>query len=274
MLEKNVEFINQLKVSPWRKFALGTWKNTGDCTVYAVQKIEISAILSLINKINNNQNSNKVTLSAVFGKICSLTLKKYPHLNTTIRMGNIYQRKEINIFYQVAADENGEDLSGCTIRNADQKSIDEIANELKGESKKIKQGQDQNFNQTKKMGKIIPGFLINFFLNFLGLVLYTFNFWHPRMGIKKDCFGSMMITNIGTLGIKMALVPLVSYSRVPLILALGKVFQDTYVKDNQIHIGQFIYLNWTFDHRLIDGVVASQMSNYIEYLTQNPQQLD
>ena len=56
------------------------------------------------------------------------------------------------------------------------------------------------------------------------LVLYYHWFLIPKMAL-----GSVMITNVGSLGLEEAYVPLVPYSRVPLLLALGKVKDEAVV---------------------------------------------
>ena len=76
-----------------------------------------------------------------------------------------------------------------------------------------------------------------------------------RFGVPKDALGSVMITNVGSLGLEEAYVPLVPYSRVPLLLALGKVKDEAVVIDKNIEILPMMKIFATFDHRILDGAL-------------------
>jgi pyruvate/2-oxoglutarate dehydrogenase complex dihydrolipoamide acyltransferase (E2) component len=269
MISRNIDFKPKKKVSAWRKLAIGTWQMTGDCTVYCNQKVEVSKVLEYLKEKNKNSES-KITLAHFCGRVTALAVEKYPQINSMIRFGNIYQREDINIFYQVASDTKGEDLSGAVVYKTNKKSLSEISNELNKSVSEIKSGNDKAFKKTKTSISLIPTFFMRKVLDLLGFFLYGLNLWTPLLGTPKDCFGSVMITNIGSLGVESAFVPLVAYSRVPLIMCLGKVIEEPYVKDGHVLIGKFVNMNWTLDHRLIDGVVGAKMMEQINSLFDSP----
>ena len=82
---------------------------------------------------------------------------------------------------------------------------------------------------------------------------YELNLDLRRLGIPRDAFGSVMITNIGSIGLQEAYVPLIAYSRVPMILALGNVEDVPVVDDGELVAGKTMKVCATFDHRLLDG---------------------
>src|SRR5262249_21267720 len=96
------------------------------------------------------------------------------------------------------------------------------------------------------------------------------NIWTPLLGTPRDPFGSIMITNIGSLGLDMAFAPLVPYSRVPMLIALGAVREEPVVRGGQITVGKMIRLCSTFDHRVIDGVHAANMVRTAKAIFANP----
>jgi pyruvate/2-oxoglutarate dehydrogenase complex dihydrolipoamide acyltransferase (E2) component len=81
----------------------------------------------------------------------------------------------------------------------------------------------------------------------------------------------VMVTNIGSLGIDMAFVPLVPYSRVPLIVALGAIGDRPVVVDGAVVVQKMITLSITIDHRVIDGVHASHMLRSLKTIFSNPE---
>jgi pyruvate/2-oxoglutarate dehydrogenase complex dihydrolipoamide acyltransferase (E2) component len=80
-----------------------------------------------------------------------------------------------------------------------------------------------------------------------------------------------MITNIGSLGLEEAYVPLVPYSRVPLLIALGQVKEEPVVEDGQIVPGKIVRAFATFDHRVLDGMHAAKMSKTLKRIFADPE---
>ena len=89
--------------------------------------------------------------------------------------------------------------------------------------------------------------------------------------MPKDPFGSMMITNIGSLGLDTAYVPLVPYSRVPILLAhRARSRTRPSSSDGKITVGKMMRVNATFDHRFIDGFHAASMSRILRDMDRAP----
>jgi pyruvate dehydrogenase E2 component (dihydrolipoamide acetyltransferase) len=80
------------------------------------------------------------------------------------------------------------------------------------------------------------------------------------------------ITNVGSLGLDTAYVPLVPYSRVPILLALGSVRDSPVVRDGKVVVGKTMKVNATFDHRFIDGFHASVLSRVVRDWFEHPYQ--
>ena len=65
-------------------------------------------------------------------------------------------------------------------------------------------------------------------------------------------------------------MPLVPYSRVPLLLAVGAVRSMPVVENDEIRIGKVMRVHASFDHRLLDGSHAAIMSRVIKDYMENP----
>jgi len=93
------------------------------------------------------------------------------------------------------------------------------------------------------------------------------------LGIPKDPFGSVMITNIGGMGIDMALAPLCPYTRVPLLMAVGSVKDRPVAVEGKVEVRPVMTIGVTFDHRLIDGVHAAEMAREFKHCFERPEEL-
>lgn len=270
MLQRNVSLGQKIRLSSWRKTAIGTWKVVGDSQIYSILSVDAGPVLEYLSRHPNKS----LTLTHVTGKICGLLVERFPEINSLIRWGNLYPRNDISVFFQVAPDNDGKELTGIAVKDIHKMSLDTVVEKMRPVIREIKNGNDHSYQKVKRTLSAIPSILMGQVLKFLGFILYGLNLWSPLLGTPQDSFGSMMVTNIGSLGMQTGWVPLVPWSRVPLILALGKVYEKPVVKNGEIVIQKTIDCCFTLDHRVIDGVVASKMAKYFEELFEHPEQID
>lgn len=268
---QNVEFSGRMRLSAWRRIAIGTWRSVGDPSTYGVIELRVDPALAYIEALAK-KHKLRITLTHFTGKVIAETLKRHPELNATLRFGALHQRQHVDIFFQVANDPTGQDLSGTIVRQVETKSIMQIADELEGLVQKIRTLGDKDTYQIKhSIFAKVPGWLAAWLLDLTGLVAYKLNLWAPWMGAPRDPFGSLMITNVGSLGISFGFAPLVPYSHCPAVLALGAVEDRAVVENGEIKPAKVLDLCATLDHRIIDGLHASKMAKSIKEIFQNPE---
>ncbi|MFP5490476.1 MAG: 2-oxo acid dehydrogenase subunit E2 [Bacteriovoracia bacterium] len=269
-MKKNVNLLPAVRMTPWRKISVGSWKPVGDSQVYCELDLDAEPALAWLEKENLN-HSEKITITHLAGKVLGQVMREVPDLNSIVRFGKIYPRRDVDIFFHVVQPDK--DLSGHVVRSIDNKSLGEIATELNSGAKSIKSGKDESFKKIKNSWKYIPSFLAMTVLNTIGFIFYSCNCYIKGMGVPRDAFGSMMLTNIGSLGFESAFVPLPPYSKVPFVVALGKVVDRVCVVDGKPAVKKRVSFCCTFDHRIIDGVHGAQMAQRIEKYFTNPAEL-
>jgi len=269
MISKNVHLLPARKLSAWRKISLGSWRPNGDSQVYCELRVNAEPAMKKIAELNAT-SQNKITITHYVGLVMGQVLKEVPDLNALVRLGNIYPRRDVDIFFHVVYQES--ELSGHVVRNIDQKKITEIACDLNYNIKSINTGDDLNFKKIKKSWNFIPAFLSKHVLDFIGFINYTLNLSIKSLGVPRDCFGSMMITNIGSLGFSSAFVPLAPYSHIPFVMALGKVEKKAVARDDGVlYARDELGLCCTFDHRIMDGARGARMSGLIHKYFNHPE---
>lgn len=267
--------------SLFRKIAIGSWWNAGDPSVYGMAEVDMTEGLKYIEKIKTEKNVS-LTPTHLVGQAMVECLKVRPEVNSIMIRHQIYYRKNIDIFFQVNIEGEGEDkakkaeLSGVTLRNLQHKTIFNLAEELKGKANKLKKHKEGELMQVRSTMELIPNCIMKYvllgtsFLNFdLGLPLHWF-------GVPKDPFGAVMITSVGSLGIDWGLAPLVPYSRSPMLLAVGAVQKQARVMETEgqadrVEIRPMMKVGVTFDHRFIDGAHAADMLRTFKDCFANPE---
>lgn len=270
MLSKNIDLLPPLRLSSWRKIALGSWHDAGDPSVYGILEVDMGPALAYLERLRA-KTGVKLTVTHFVGKAVANMLARHQDINCILRLGRLYPRKDVDVFFQVASDVTGKDLSGMTIRQADTKSIPELAIEMQLRAEKIRKQGDPEFKKMKSTMGGLPAWASRFVLGFAGFILYTLNLWTPLLGSPRDPFGSCMITSIGGLGLDLAFAPLVAYSRVPLLIAVGAVRDTPVARDGKIEIAKIARLCVTIDHRLIDGMHASHMARTLTAIFADPE---
>jgi pyruvate dehydrogenase E2 component (dihydrolipoamide acetyltransferase) len=271
----NLRLKKKEHLSSFRKIAIGTWRTAYDPSVYGQLRLRADAMLAYIEEFRR-RTGKKLTLSHVMAKATALTLAEMPDANAILRFNRIYLREDIGVFFQVAMEdqETGEiDLSGATVFDAHTKSLEQIYDDFNTKVQNVKAGKDKELEGTRSTFKAIPFFMLNRVLDTLSTLLYTLNLDLRAFGVPRDAFGSAMVTNVGSLGLEEAYVPLVPYSRVPLLLALGAVRDEAVIDDDSGDVvkGKVLRVFATFDHRVLDGMHAAKMAKVIKAIFKDPE---
>lgn len=260
--------------SSWRRISVATWRPPNDPTVYGSLKINFSKGERFLAKINEGA-AQKITVTHLVAKALALTLKKYPDLNAVIRWRRIYVRQSVDIFLQVAIEGNGEgvkpDLSGVKIDHCDEKSMEEIATEVRKRAVGVRSKEDPHFRATFNLLKWVPDFLLGWVVRAMGFLIHNLRMAAPGLGLPSDPFGSAMVTSVGMFRVPAGFAPLVPLSRVGIVVCIGEVKRQPWVVDGKIEAVPILDLKFTFDHRLMDGLTGARMAHHFKSLLEDPE---
>jgi chloramphenicol O-acetyltransferase len=253
---EHIQLSKKPKKSLWRKSSIRNWKINNDSSTYVFHDL-------CIEKLNTFCKSHGLNPFISFIKIVSESLKDNPEINTFLGLQNVYYRKTYNVFIHVLEDTKQEELSGMVIYDACNKSYESLNQEVSQSIKEIRSGKSF-FAPTQNIAKFIPGFLIRPLFYISGVILYKFNFnLFPKL-LPRDCFGSILVSNVGSVGLEKAFIPLVSHSGAHLALSYGKSFTKLKLVNNNVVEIPHVTLGFTFDHRVIDGSHLNKFINSIE----------
>ena len=268
----NLELTPKKHLSSFRKIAIGSWMTAYDPSVYGTLEVPMDAAMRYLADFRA-RTGRRLTISHMMAKVAAMALKEVPDANAILRWNRIYLRKRIGIFFQVLMTDEGEgkaDLSGATLYDLEQKSLLQICDEFEAKVSSVRRREDPALEGTRKTFLFVPYFALNAMLRFISFLAYTLNLDLRWAGVGRDPFGSMMITNVGSLGLDTAYVPLVPFSRVPTLLALGTVREVPVVRDGALAVSKMLRVNATFDHRIIDGFHASVLSRVVRDWFEHP----
>ena len=268
----NLDLVPKRDVSNFRKIAIGTWRDAYDPSVYGTLRLRMDEAMRYIDEFRA-ATGRRLTVSHLLAKASAMALRDCPDANAVLRWNKVYLRQRIGVFFQVAMTDEGDDkvdLSGAKLDDVDGLSLMEVLDQFEEKVQRVRERKDPALEKTRNTFQIIPYMLLNAFLRLLHLLNVTLNLDMRWAGIPRDPFGSILVTNIGSLGLETAYVPLVPYSGVPLLLAAGAVEERPVVVDGALGVGKMMNLCATFDHRFIDGVHAARLGKTIRTWMEDP----
>lgn len=271
-----IEFTPVTKAPVFRKIAFGSWRTVGDPSVYGLIELDMGKALEYAAKLSEREGL-KITPAHLVGRAAAQVLKRRPEINGMIRRNGLYLRKSVDIFYQVNVPGLGDDpigkgnLSGAILRDVENKSVAQIARELGEKAQLVRKNEEPDTRDALKAMGRIPWRLMRWALNISSFLNYDLNLNVRWLGIPQDPFGSLMITNVGSMGIEIAWAPLVPYSRVPMLLTLGAVHDAPRAVNGEVVVRPIMKIGVTFDHRFIDGSHAAAMAYHFKKCFEDPE---
>jgi pyruvate/2-oxoglutarate dehydrogenase complex dihydrolipoamide acyltransferase (E2) component len=255
------------KLDGWRKLAGSFWGAPDDPQFYGDLEIDAGTLLSYLHQLRERTGTHATVTHAV-GRAVAHGLDSVPGLRVRLARGREYERESTDVFFIVATE--GGELTGCKVDRANQKSVVEIADELEASRTSIASGSDENFGKAKKMLDLLPPRLLRPAMNLSAWLTSDLNLDLPALGVRRQAFGSAMITSVGMWGISRAYSPLASYYRVPVLVLVGAVTERPVAISGQVVVRPMLTLTATFDHRYADGFQAAKFAQAIQEYCKDP----
>ncbi|WP_257458285.1 2-oxo acid dehydrogenase subunit E2 [Archangium lipolyticum] len=266
----HLELIPKENVSSFRKLAIGSWKTAYDPTVYGTMTLRMDNALAYIEAFRQ-KTGIRLTVTHLLAKAMAEALRRCPDANAILRFNKIYLRKRVTVSTLVVQTDGGKvDLTSAKIDDAEQKTLREISAELEAAVQKVRQRRDEALEKSKGTIQKLPYMFLNLFTWLISFLMYTLNLDMTWAGMPRDAFGSAIITNVGSLGLDTAYVPLVPYTRVPIFIAPGAIKDAPVVENGKVVPGKVMNVNASFDHRFIDGFHAGILATTLREMLENP----
>lgn len=258
--------------TPWRLVANTVFGPPKSGKLYGTMDVDITETEKYM--WSERKAGRKITMtSIVIAAVAQTLAEDTPEINCFIRRGRIIPRDYVDIMTAVLL-RGGTAMSSVRINNAHEKSILEIAMELREKALNARQGdEDEAMNSKHALAKIPWPFRKWIYL-LIRFIVYGFGLEIKALGISEKSFGSISITNVGTLGLTNSFPALMPMAKLPAVIAIGKIEERPVVIKNKIEIRTILAGSAAFDHRLVDGIQIAKFVKGVIRRIQNPELLD
>ncbi len=270
------------RMSMFRQLAAVAWDPPRDPTIYGGHDVDATELLAWLER-KREETGVRLTPTHAVARAFAMTLRRHPGLNCTLRRGRVWQRKNVDIFLQVAvppAQNDGQqasqkaDLSGALVHEADRKDVAQIATEISAIAERIRRGDDEMLASTKRNLAWMPPLLMGWALRAASFLSHDLGLDLRWAGIANDPFGSLMISSLGMLGVGRAWAPHFPAAKGLGVVLVGAAEDGVRVIDGQMCVRKLLPITVTLDHRLVDGFQASVLARETRALLEHPERLD
>jgi len=254
----------------FRKFAMAFWRTPETGLIYGHTLMDVSKALAFQDAVEA-KHGVRPSMGQLFGRAVAVALTRVPEANAKIIWRQAYLKDTVDVYFQVDI-EDGKDLSGVVVYDTGRKSIVDVSNELRDRAKRLRGGQDEQYEKTQKgcLGSI-PSWVMRPLLGFFTFLEYNLGITPTFLGARAEPFGTVMVTNVSGFGIDVAYAPLVPVSRVPMVALMGRVEKRPWVDEQgELCVRPILTGSATFDHRLLDGNKIGKVVRTVKAYMMNP----
>ncbi|WP_342374990.1 2-oxo acid dehydrogenase subunit E2 [Myxococcus stipitatus] len=257
----HLELRPKLRVSSFRKLAVGSWETAYDPTVYGTLTVRMDRALAYMETFRRSTGL-ELTVTHLVLKALAEALRRCPDANAVLRFHRIYLRQRITVSALLRTDGGPEAWAAVRVEDADQKGLRDIVQGL---------ASGRQAPGPSRWLEWIPTPLMGLFTRCVSFLAVTLNLDLGRFGLPRDAFGAAIVTDVGALGLDGAYLPLVPFTRVPVFLAPGAVRDTPVVEEGRVVVGKVMSLNASIDHRFIDGFHAGVLATALKELLEDPE---
>lgn len=254
-----------------RRLALGSYRSPKDPSAYASIEVRMERALAYVEDFRA-RSGQRITVTHLVAKAAADALRRYPEANAILRWNRPYLRKRVSVCVLVVQPERlgRVDLTTATVPDADTLSLQGFVAAMEERVQRVRQRRDAVIERGKRRSSRVPGLFMNGVLNLLSFVWYTLNVDLAWVGMPRDPFGSVAVSNVGSIGLERAWLAMVPYTRVALLLAPGAVRDAPVLEGGSLVPGKVMTLSCTFDARLLDHVLAARVLRHIGDALEDP----
>ena len=204
------------------------------------------------------------------------TVSQRPALNRFISGQKIYARNNIEVNMVIKRKMTLDTPDACIkVIFEPTDTIDDVYEKF-NKAVMANKGEDGS-NGTDKLAKVllfIPGLLLRWTINFIKFLDYFG--WLPKFITNLSPFhGSMIITSMGSLGIKPIYHHLYEFGNLPVFIAYGAK-RTVYEPDSEgkVHKRRYVDIKVVTDERICDGFYYASAFKLFRRILEHPEQLE
>jgi len=250
-------------------------KKKNDANNFLSDSIEISEIEKYLRNKRINGYPG-IGILHLFIAAYIRVVSQYPGVNRFVSGQRIFARHEIEYLMTIKK-EMKVDAEETTVKMSftPWDTIDDVYRKFNAEVEKVRNaGEDTGTDDAANMLMKFPRLILKFIICFLGILDYFGRV--PKSLIEASPFhGSMIITDLGSIGSPALYHHLYNFGNIPVFIAIGTKQKRLELNaDGSVAERKYVEYKCVMDERIVDGFYFSQVVKYFKTLLKKPQVLE
>jgi len=262
-------------LDPYNAMTPFIMKEKSDASNYFSDQIEITEVDRYLHKKRRNGYPG-IGMLHLFTAVYVRTVAQYPGINRFCSGQRVYARDDVEFMMTIKKQLKTE-AAETSIKIAFNRAatINDVYNQIKAEVDKVRdEGTDTSTDKLAAFFVKLPRVFLRFTVAFLELLDYFGML--PKVIIDGSPFhGSVIITDMGSVGLPAIYHHLYNFGNLPVFIAIGakkKVYETN--ADGETVQKKYIEFKFVVDERICDGFYFSQAFRVFKGLIRNPEALD
>jgi pyruvate/2-oxoglutarate dehydrogenase complex dihydrolipoamide acyltransferase (E2) component len=253
----------------WRKVASAMYSKPVDSKMLGSVEVDVTDLEKYISE--KRKQGLKITPTHVFTLIFARGLKaEVPELNSYVRRGKIIAKDTVDVMISVLL--KGEEMSSVKVPSAEKMNLEDLSEFLKQSIREARSGEESAAMRKKGMLARIPWPFRRMVYKIIKL--FTITWGMSFAGISASNYGSIVVTNIGTIGLDVGYPALFPTSNVALVVTLGNIYKKPAVINDEIVPRRIMNIGVAMDHRVVDASHGGKLFRFTRQLLRTPEVLE
>jgi hypothetical protein len=241
--------------------------------VYFDQHIDVTDTLAYLERRRTEAPELNFFQIVLAGLVRTLALR--PQMHRFVVGRRLYQRRRIELSFAVK--KRFEDEAKLTMVKASFEAtdtLDAVAERVRAAVGTGKGERSTTAEREMALVTRLPGFALRLVMA-LQRVLDSWNLLPASMIQSDPMYASMVVANLGSIGLDAAYHHLYEYGTVPVFAALGRIHKAAVVMpDGSIAARDRVTVRFSFDERIADGLYAARSLELFRELVEDPPRLE
>lgn len=245
-----------------------------DACNYFFDKIEVTEIDRYLRKKRADGMTGLGMLHLVAAAYVRMAAR-YPRVNRFVSGQRVYARHGVELVMTVRSDLKIEAAAtSIKVKLELTDTINDVFTKINAEIEKVKMGASTNTDAAAEKLVRLPRLLLKFAVFMMNLLDYFGKL--PRALLEASPFhGSVIITDLGSIGLPPIFHHLYNFGNLPLFISLGaKRREPELQKDGSVIERKYLDYTLVSDERTADGFYFSQVYRYFRAILRTPEMLD
>jgi hypothetical protein len=262
-------------LDPYHKFPPFIMKQKNDASNYFSDSIEMTEIDRYFRKRRVEDGLPGLGMLHLFTTAYLRMVSRYPAMNRFVSGQRVYARNNVELVMTIKSAMTI-DAPETSIKVAldVRDTVSDVYRKINEHVERVKNAESTNTDDVAGVLIKLPRLLLKFVM-FMLEVLDYFGIMPKTVLDASPFHGSIIITDLGSIGLPPVFHHLYNFGNLPLFIALGAK-RKVYETQADGRVAERKYLDFTLvsDERVSDGFYFSQVYRYFKSLLRDPTQLD